>query len=180
MDNVKIVCGSNPQYFPFGTTNALNTIVKGSSGTQTATVSIYGTNDPNTAGLDQNQLNASGPVLNFAIGTTSGSATVTQKNGYFKSSMTGYQVYAPGVPNGTTFTYSNPTSGTLSANATATATTVSARMQDSNWVLLGTIPLTGTLYASDGFATASSWKWTYANVSAISGTGATVTVIQGV
>jgi len=200
MDVVKIICGAQPNYFTFGSPGVVSptttataasnpipkdgvystyqAIVKG-TGAVTATVTVYATNDPNTAGADQNSQSNAGPVLNFAIGTTNASTAVTQANGYFKSSMTGYKVVADGVPAGTTFTYVSPTSGTLSANATATAS-VAARFQDSNWVTLGTISLSGTTSASDGFATASSWKWVYANVSAISGTGATVSVIQGV
>ena len=50
----------------------------------------------------------------------------------------------------------------------------------SNWVLLGTITLTGTTSASDGFASQAPWCWVAANVTAISGTGAAVKVLMGV
>lgn len=50
-----------------------------------------------------------------------------------------------------------------------------------NWctTALGTISLTGTTTASDGFATASAWKYVRANVTAITGTGASVSVLMG-
>jgi hypothetical protein len=45
---------------------------------------------------------------------------------------------------------------------------------------MGTITLTGTLSASDGFASTSAWKYVRANLTAISGTGAVVTAFLGV
>jgi hypothetical protein len=44
----------------------------------------------------------------------------------------------------------------------------------------GTISLSGTTTASDGFTSTSPWKYVRANVTAISGTGATVQVYMGV
>lgn len=51
-----------------------------------------------------------------------------------------------------------------------------------NWcsTALGTITLSGTTSSSDGFTTAAPWKYVRARVTAISGTGATVTVNMGV
>lgn len=46
--------------------------------------------------------------------------------------------------------------------------------------VLGTISLSGTLTASDGFTTIASWKYIRARVTAISGTGATITATMGV
>jgi CHASE2 domain-containing sensor protein len=148
------------------------------TGTVGATVLVQATNDPYTAGQDDI---ANRKFQNFAMTTTNSSTAVTLNQptpGYFRPDQTGNQVYAAGVPNGTTFTYVSPTSGTLSAAATASGT-VPARFQANKWVLLGTITLTGTTEASDGMATAASWKWTRMNVTAISGTGATVVGIQG-
>ncbi len=51
------------------------------------------------------------------------------------------------------------------------------------WVstVLGTITLSGTTSSSDGFVTSNApWKYVRANVTAISGTGATVQVYMGV
>lgn len=199
METVKLVCGQQPVKFTFAvppdappiyttTTTGFSQpmpkdgiyatyqgVVKGTTGAQTATIVVQCTNDPKTAGQDDIPNQA---FQNFAMGTTSASTAVTQANAYFRPDMTGQQVYAAGVPNGATFTYVSPSTGTLSANATATAT-VQARFQDINWVTLGTITLSGTVAASDGFATASAWKWVRVNVSAITGTGATVQVIQG-
>lgn len=46
-------------------------------------------------------------------------------------------------------------------------------------VLLGTITLSGTTSDSDGFASDAPWPEVYASVTAISGTGAAVTVTMG-
>jgi hypothetical protein len=50
-----------------------------------------------------------------------------------------------------------------------------------NWcsTALGTITLTGTTSASDGFATMAAWRYVRANVTAITGTGATLEVLMG-
>ena len=44
----------------------------------------------------------------------------------------------------------------------------------------GTITLSGTTTSSDGFTSSSPWKYARANVTAVSGTGATVQVYMGV
>jgi hypothetical protein len=44
----------------------------------------------------------------------------------------------------------------------------------------GTISLSGTTVSSDGFTSEAPWKFVRANVTAISGTGATVQVYMGV
>ena len=48
-----------------------------------------------------------------------------------------------------------------------------------NWLTLGTITLSGTGSATDGFASLANWTFVRANVTAISGTGATVNVFVG-
>ena len=45
---------------------------------------------------------------------------------------------------------------------------------------MGTITLSGTTTATDGFTTIAPWRWVRVNVTAISGTGATVQTIMGV
>lgn len=45
---------------------------------------------------------------------------------------------------------------------------------------LGTITLSGTTSSTDGFTTNAPWKYVRARVTAIAGTGATVTVYMGV
>lgn len=145
------------------------------TGTVGATGTFQATNDPFTGGQDDI---ANRKFQNLQLGTTSTSTAVTSFENRFRPDQTGNQVYAAGVPNGTTFTYVSASTGTLSAAATATAT-VPARFQANKWVLLGTVTLTGTTEAADGFTTVASWKWTRVNVTAVSGTGATVTAIQG-
>ena len=49
----------------------------------------------------------------------------------------------------------------------------------SNWITMGTITLSGTTTATDGFTTICPWRYVRANVSAISATS-TVEVIMGV
>ena len=51
---------------------------------------------------------------------------------------------------------------------------------NSNWITYGTITLSGTTNVTDGFTTASAWRFVRARVSAISGTGTTVQVLMGI
>lgn len=61
-----------------------------------------------------------------------------------------------------------------------TATVVIEVSNDgTNVVTLGTIGLSGTTTAVDGFASDASWAFVRARISAISGTGATVNVFMG-
>ena len=50
----------------------------------------------------------------------------------------------------------------------------------ANWIVMGTITLSGTTTATDGFTTVCPWKYVRANVSVVTGTGATVEIIMGV
>ena len=50
----------------------------------------------------------------------------------------------------------------------------------SNWITIGTITLSGTTTATDGFTTLAPWSFVRASVSGVSGTGAKVEVIMGV
>lgn len=47
------------------------------------------------------------------------------------------------------------------------------------WLTLGTITLSGTTTATDGFASEAAWQHVRSNVTAVSGTGAVVTVTMG-
>ena len=50
----------------------------------------------------------------------------------------------------------------------------------ADWITAGTITLTlATTMASDGFALDAPWRWARARLSAISGTGAAVSVLMG-
>jgi hypothetical protein len=57
---------------------------------------------------------------------------------------------------------------------------VSNTGDDDDWSTAATITLSGTTSDSAGFAMNAKWAYTKANVSAISGTGAAVTVTLGV
>jgi len=46
----------------------------------------------------------------------------------------------------------------------------------NDWIVLGTISLTPNQNDTDGFASAAAWRYARANVTAISGTGASVDV----
>jgi hypothetical protein len=50
----------------------------------------------------------------------------------------------------------------------------------SNWVTIDTYTLSGTTTATNGSTSVSTWRYVSANVTAISGTNATVEVIMGV
>lgn len=89
-------------------------------------------------------------------------------------------------------TYKNAPKGAIQATVTGTGTVgativieCSNGMRDAaNNILwcatpLGTITLTGTTSASDGFTTDAPWKFIRRRVTAISGTGATVNVTLG-
>ncbi len=73
----------------------------------------------------------------------------------------------------------------VSGFTTAGAGSATVKIQVSNdltkpWVDLATVTLTlGTTPVSDGFATQSSWLWVRANVTALSGTGASVSASLG-
>lgn len=53
---------------------------------------------------------------------------------------------------------------------------VSNNVSTLGWITLGTITLSGTTTATDGFASEAAWGYYRANVTAVSGTGAAVYV----
>lgn len=72
-------------------------------------------------------------------------------------------------------------SATVAGTGAVTATVVMYGSNDEvNWVSLGTITLSGTTSATDGFASNAPWPFVRAGVTAISGTSATVTVVAGI
>jgi len=72
-------------------------------------------------------------------------------------------------------------SGTTSAGTGAVSILVQGSNDGTNWLTLGTISLTlGTVSTTDGFVNESTWKYLRGNVSSISGTNATVTLLMGV
>jgi hypothetical protein len=50
----------------------------------------------------------------------------------------------------------------------------------SNWATINTFTLTGTTTATDGYTSVSTWRYVRANITAVSGTSATVEIIMGV
>lgn len=70
--------------------------------------------------------------------------------------------------------------GTTSSGSGAATIIVEVSLDGDNWMTLGTISLTlGTSSTSDGFAAAEKWDQVRGRVSAISGTGAAVTLVMG-
>lgn len=72
---------------------------------------------------------------------------------------------------------------TVTGTGAVSATVVIDCSNDgTNWcaTALGTITLSGTTSAADGFTTTAPWKFIRARVTAVSGTGATVVSLMGV
>lgn len=81
-------------------------------------------------------------------------------------------------PWGDTYTYhAFGTTGSGSGSATIL---IQVSNNGTNWITMGTISLTlSTTVTADGLSAIVPWKYHRANVTAISGTTATVTVIMG-
>jgi hypothetical protein len=77
-----------------------------------------------------------------------------------------------------TYAYHSFQANGLTTASTGTATVLIQVSNDGvNFITLGTITLTlGTSVTSDGFAVANTWEYYRANLSAVSGTNAQVTV----
>lgn len=72
-------------------------------------------------------------------------------------------------------------SGTTSSGSGAATVKVQVSNNRHDWIDLGTITLTlSTTSSSDGFASDASWAYVRGNVTAISGTGASVNLYMGV
>lgn len=70
--------------------------------------------------------------------------------------------------------------GATTASAGAATIAVEVSNDGRGWLVIGTITLTlSTTVATDGFAVDAQWNFVRANVTAISGTGAAVTVTTG-
>jgi len=71
--------------------------------------------------------------------------------------------------------------GTTSSGAGSATVKVQVSNDNSNWIDLGTITLTlATTSSSDGFSSDAPWRYVRGNVTAISGTGASVNLYMGV
>jgi len=70
--------------------------------------------------------------------------------------------------------------GTTSAGAGSATVQVQGSLDGVSWDTIGTITLTlGTTVTSDGFTSQDKYEFHRGNVSAISGTGAAVTLLRG-
>jgi hypothetical protein len=200
--NVRLKAGEQPRLFAFGippaqststTTNqnsqplykeavysAFQAMIRG-TGAVSATVTLRVSNDDNTG---RGYVLGGRTAPGAAVTTTNGSPNLVSPNGDFTQELVGAQVEVAGVPEGTTvLSVTNPNTLVMSANATATsAGSVQGGFFAQNWctTALGVITLTGTDSASDGFSTASAWRYVRAEVTLISGVGAAVSVNMGV
>ena len=69
---------------------------------------------------------------------------------------------------------------TVSGTGTVTATVaIEVSNDNTNFVTLGTITLSGTTSATDGFAFNAPWVYIQSNCTAISGTSAALSVVMG-
>lgn len=70
--------------------------------------------------------------------------------------------------------------GITTAGAGSATTAIEVSNDGRSWLVVGTITLTlSTTAASDGFAISARWNFVRANVTAVSGTGASVTITTG-
>jgi len=76
----------------------------------------------------------------------------------------------------TAATFQATVSGTGAVSATVA---IEVSNDGDNFVTLGTITLSGTTTATDGFAASAPWAVVRANCTAISGTGAALSVVMG-
>jgi hypothetical protein len=88
---------------------------------------------------------------------------------------TGAGVYAPNVQEFAR-TFQAVVSGT---GAVTASLTIDASLDNVNFITIGRIDLTGTTSATDGFSAYANWAFYRANLTAITGTSALVTVLMG-
>ena len=107
----------------------------------------------------------------FRFGSTDNFTTSTGNSNaiYKESPYSAFQAIVTGT---------GTVTGTV--NVQVTNEDATAAGTKANWITIGTITLSGTTTATDGFTTVAPWRWVRINVSAISGTSATVEVIMAV
>lgn len=87
---------------------------------------------------------------------------------------------APARKNRTFQAYGSTSAATGAATIKIQVNNEAADAATAKWIDLATITLTlGTTITTDGFASDASWRFVRANVTAISGTDAAVTVLMG-
>ena len=102
-------------------------------------------------------------VTNPLSGQTSTGTGSTYQN--VKNIPMGYQATVTGT-------------GAVSATVKVWGANSDVASDNTKAVLLGTISLSGTTNASDGFYSFAGWSYVFGEVTAISGTGAAVTLTQ--
>ena len=156
--------------------SAFQAILTG-TGALTATVTIQASNDDNTGRVFTfNSVNAPGTLVTTAVSTT-----LLSPGNQFVQALVGMSIVAPGVPAGTTVA-SVTNAGTLVMSAAGTAAAaVQCQFFANNWLatVLGTITLSGSGNVTDGFQSAATWRYIRATVTALTGTGAAVSVLMG-
>ena len=179
---------SNPIYkegvystFQFSLTSA-------TPGALTGNLVIQCSNDDNTGrGFI---LGGTGNAPGFAATTNTGNAVVTAiAGGIFLPTLVGALVSSPNVPAGTTVATVAATglTLTLSSGVGVTAGTAPMTLFAQNWCAtpLLTIALSGTTTTAspvlnDGGTTMAPWRYVRANLTALTGTGATIYAWMGV
>lgn len=121
-------------------------------------------------------------VIDQLSGTTGGVGTyrINQPVTFASGAVTGATSSEPKYKDSPWSTFQAIVTGTSGA---VTATVVVDGSNDGvNWCStpIGTITLSGTISASDGFTTVAPWKFVRARITAISGTNATVTFLMGI
>lgn len=150
------------------------------TGAVTATIAIQGSVDLDTgSGI----VHAGNTAPGLPVNTVSGSPTLTSPDRAFTSDLVGKLVEGPGIPVGTTVSAvaAGGATLTMSGNATATADRVPGLFRALRWAstALGTLTLSGNDLVTDGFQHVGSARYVRANVTNITGVGATVRIWAG-
>lgn len=103
----------------------------------------------------------------FSFGGTNSTAAIANSSAIYKESP--YSSFQ-GIVTGVGSVSATVNIQVSNENATGSGT-------NSNWITIGTITLSGTTSATDGFTTLAPWRFVRANVTAVTGT---VEIIMGV
>ena len=126
------------------------------------------------------QVVSASAVRSFTWGTTSHAATTTAVSVNGSATLNPNAIYKESPYS--TFQAIVAGTGAISATVVIQVSNEESSAQNttSNWITLGTITLAGTTSTTDGFTSIAPWRWVRAQVTAISGTSATVKVLMGV
>lgn len=124
----------------------------------------------------QDSTNGAGHVL---TGSAGGSSAVTTLGSFLVAGGASQTGTAVANPSGraTFMAVANGSSGAYTATVT-----IAVSNDNTNWLTLGTITLSGTATtaAADGFAADAPWAYVRASVASFTGTGATCTVTRSI